>query len=107
APVRMIQIAPGDVVAQRGLTGGVETDRDLELLDRAPERLELRVVDVAAVHRVGVADHGDGAQLTHRAPGLADGQLGVVERDLRGELQAVGVVRAGVAGPVVGGAGRR
>src|SRR5439155_774746 len=61
APVRMIQVAPGDVVAQRGLARRVEADRDLELLDRAPEGLELRVVDVAAVHRVGITDHRDGA----------------------------------------------
>ena len=45
-------------------------------------------MDMAPVDRVRVADHGDGAQLSHGAPGLHDRARDVVERDLRGELQA-------------------
>src|SRR5204863_4542958 len=44
--VGMIEIASRDVVAQRGLARGVKANRHRELLDRVPERLELRIMDV-------------------------------------------------------------
>jgi len=84
----------------------VEADGHLELLDRVPEGLEFRVVDVASADRVGVADHGHGPQLADGAPGLADRQDDIVEGDLRRELQPLGVIGAEVARPVVVGPGQ-
>src|SRR5439155_26848081 len=95
------QIAARDVVAQRRLAGRMEADRHLELLDRAPERLEPRVVDVPTADRVRVADDGNRAQLAHGAPGFADRQRDVLECDLGGELQAARGKGAEVARPVV------
>src|SRR5207302_7657819 len=79
ASVRVIEIAPRDVVAERGLPGRVEADGHLELLDRVPEGLEFRVVDVASADRIRVADHGHGTQLADGAPGLADRPADIVE----------------------------
>src|SRR5207247_8032616 len=88
APVRMVDVASCDVVAERRLPGRVKADRDAELLDRVPEWLELGVVDVAPADRVRVADDSDRPELAHGAPRLLDGEPDVVERDLGGELQA-------------------
>src|SRR4029077_15035418 len=66
APVRMIEIAPRDVVTERVLPGWVEADGHLELLDRRPERLEFRIMNVASADRIRVPDHGDRTQLAHR-----------------------------------------
>src|SRR5947208_1164771 len=48
----------------------MEADGHAELLDGAPQRLHLGIVNVAAVNRAWVADHGHGAALANRAPGL-------------------------------------
>ena len=48
----------------------MEADGHAELLDGTPQRLHLGIVNVAAVNRVWVADHGHGAALANRAPGL-------------------------------------
>src|SRR5207245_11730278 len=99
-PVRMVDVAARDVVAERRLPGRVKADRDAELLDRVPEWLELEVVDVAPADRVRVADDSDRPELAHGASRLLDGEPDVVERDLGGEIQAGGgacgrVARAG------------
>ena len=107
AAVRGVEVAAGDVVAQRRLPGGVKADRHAELLDGGPQRLHLRVVDVAAVDRVRVADDRHRAELAHRAPGLRDRAGHVVERHLGGELEARRLVLAVVVGPVVVRAGQR
>jgi hypothetical protein len=86
--VRAVVVAPRDVVAERRLAGRMEAHGNLELLDRTPERLEFRVMDVPAPDRVRVTDHRDRAQLAHRAPGFPNGQVDVVKRDLGGEFQA-------------------
>ena len=86
-PLGWSSIAARDVVAQRRLPGGMEADRHAQLLHGGPQRLELRIVDVAAVDRVGVADHRHRAQLAHGPPGLGDGRGHVVEGQLGGELQ--------------------
>jgi hypothetical protein len=101
AAVGVIEIPPRDVVAQRGLARGMEADRHSELFDGLPQRLELRVVHVPTVDRVGVADDGDGAELAHRASRLARGEHRIVEGDLGGELQPRGRVLAVLVRPVV------
>src|SRR5437762_9755916 len=85
----------------------MEADGHAELLDGTPQRLHLGIVNVAAVNRVRVADHGHGAALANRAPGLGDRAGNVAEGDLGGELQPRRVVLAVVVGPLVVGARQR
>src|SRR5881409_1235156 len=82
----------------------MEADGHAELLDGAPQRLHLGIVNVAAVNRVWVADYGHGAALANRAPGLGDRAGHVAEGDLGGELQPRRVVLAVAVGPLVVGA---
>ena len=104
AAVRGVQVPAGDVVAERGLAGRVKAHGHAQLLDRAPQLLEGGIVDVAAVDRVRVADHRDGAQLTHGPLRLGDRARDVVEGELSGELEPAGIDRAEIPRPVVVGA---
>ncbi len=104
-PVRMVQVAAGDVVTQRRLPRGVEADRDVQLLQGLPQGLELGIVDVASVDRVRIADHGHRPQLTDGPSRLGDRGRDVLEGELRRELQPPGIVLAEVVGPGVVGVG--
>ena len=99
--VRRVDVAARDVVTQRRLPRRVEAHGHAQLLDRVPQRLELGAMDMASVDRVRVADHGDGAQLAHGAPGLGNRARDVVEGQLGGELEPRRVDRAEIARPVV------
>src|SRR5881409_57219 len=66
--VGVADVAPAGVVLERGIAGRMESDRDVELLERAPERLARFVVQVLPADRVRRADDADGAELPDASP---------------------------------------
>src|SRR5262245_58642927 len=82
----------------------VKAERHLELLERGPERLVVRIVPVAAADLVRSEEHRAEAILAHAAPGFGD-RVGDVEwRDHAGTEQPLGVFLAELVQPVVVGA---
>ncbi|MYF64766.1 MAG: hypothetical protein F4185_02045 [Chloroflexi bacterium] len=79
----------------------MEADRGAEPLDLGPERLDLLVVEQAAVDRLRMDGDADEAQLRHGAACLLNGEVERLQREERDALQPVGVGRAVVAHPVV------
>ena len=78
----------------------MDADRHVRLLTRGPERIEVRVVERAALH--GVRPDEDAAHADRlRALHLADGGVHVLHRHARDADEALRIRRAVVGEPVV------
>src|SRR5215510_3589284 len=91
-------------LTELGARALVEAERHLELLERGPQRLVVRIVPVASVHLVRPEEHRAEAVLAHAAPRLGHGVVDVEGRDHAGAEQPLGILLAEVVEPVVVGA---
>ena len=82
----------------------VEAERHPEPFQLLPQRLEIAVVPVAPLDRVGPHEHGPATQILDRPAGLLHRVADVVGRDHPGPEQPSGVGLAVVVQPVVVGA---
>src|SRR2546426_4641738 len=79
----------------------VQPDREVELLDFAPEGLVVRVVQHAAVVRIGPQEPGAHAELLPREAHLCDGQRDRLHRQHRDAEETVRVGLAVIGQPAV------
>src|SRR5262249_25464787 len=88
-----------------GTKAFVEAEWYIELLQRVPQWLKVRIVPVAPLHRIG--PHKDGAtpQLLDGATRFLNGVAHVIRRDHPGSQQAGGIRPAVIVEPVVVGSG--
>src|SRR4030095_11427564 len=79
----------------------VEAERDLQLLERGPERLAVGGVPRSAVPLLPPQEHAAEAELAHTPPGLRHGVVDVERRDHAGADQALRVLLAELVEPRV------
>src|SRR5262245_59751770 len=97
-PVLAVEVVEVRVPGPRAL---VEPPRHVELLVQAVERVPVVRVPEVAVHQIRPDERADRAELPHAPDELAGGQVHVVHRQHRDELQPLRAVLAELVDPVV------